>query len=141
MLSPDQRAELLRVYLETGSYAAAGRALGITRSGAYRLLRSEGAQQRSTIYARALDAALADAIDAEHRAVRLNRRDLGNAKTRANATFAIGDATRALVQARTAHAKLTGEHAAERHEVSVTTLSDAELDARIRELEGSDRDG
>jgi hypothetical protein len=48
---------------------------------------------------------------------------------------------KARAEARIAQRRLDGSLPAERHEVSVTTLSDAELDARIRELEGSDRDG
>ena len=136
MLSPDQRAELLRVYLATGSYAEAGRAVGLDRSYARKVLKEGDAPQRSALYTRALDAALADATDAVHAAIRANRKDLADAKKRADATFALSDATRTLNQLRTAHAKLTGEHAAERHELAVTTLSDADLDARIRELEG-----
>ena len=54
----------------------------------------------------------------------------------AKAAAAINDSLRSATQARVAIAKLTGEHAAERHELAVTTLSDADLDARIRELEG-----
>lgn len=136
MLSPEQRAELLRVYLATGSYAEAGRAVGINRACARRSLKKATNDQRATIYARSLDAALADATDAVHAAVRANRKDLADPKRRGDATFALSDAARTLNQMRTAHAKLTGEHAAERHELAVTTLSDADLDARIRELEG-----
>lgn len=137
MLTPEQTETLSRVYLETGSYAAAGRAVGLDRSSARKALKAAGAPLRATLYARSLDAALADATDAVHAAIRANRKDLANAKKRADATFALSDATRTLNQLRTAHAKLTGEHAAERHELAVTTLSDADLDARIRELEGS----
>lgn len=138
MLSPEQRAELLRVYLATGSYAEAGRALGISRSGARDALRkTEDGLQRLTLIARASDAVVAEAMDASRAAVRSNRRLLTNPKTATDAAFAINDALRAATQTRVAIAKLTGEHAAERHELAVTTLSDADLDARIRELEGS----
>ena len=76
------------------------------------------------------------AMDASRRAVRANRRLLGTPDLAPKAAAAINDSLRSATQARVAIAKLTGEHAAERHELAVTTLSDADLDARIRELEG-----
>lgn len=44
---------------------------------------------------------------------------------------------RARAEAQIAKARLNGTLPAERHEVSLSSISDAELDARIRELEGS----
>lgn len=137
MLSPDQRAELLRAYLATGSYAEAGRAVGITRQSARASLRqTDDGLQRLTLIARASDAVVAEAMDASRAAVRSNRKLLASPKTATDAAFAINDSLRAATQTRVAIAKLTGEHAAERHELAVTALSDADLDARIRELEG-----
>jgi hypothetical protein len=130
------------VILTTGNYAEAGRAVGITRVSARSLLlKTEDGLQRLALIARASDAVVAEAMDASRRAVRANKALLTNPDVAPKAAAAINDSLRSATQARVAIAKLTGEHAAERHEVSVTTLSDAELDARIRELEGSDRDG
>lgn len=121
MLSPDQRAELLRVYLATGSYAEAGRAVGITRQSARDSLRqTDDGLQRLTLIARASDAVVAEAMDASRAAVRSNRKLLANPKTATDAAFAINDSLRAATQTRVAIAKLTGEHAPDKHALDMS---------------------
>lgn len=138
-ITPDEIARAVEVYRSTGSYAEAARAIGRDRSATRKALRRAAEPQRATLLTRALEDAFGAAVDATQHTMRELRRDARHAKKpadRVNAAYAINDAARTLNQMRVAHAKLTGEHAAERHELAVTSLSDADLDARIRELEG-----
>lgn len=130
-------AKAIEVYLATGSYSATARALGRSVNGVRDALRRIAADaDRRKIYARTLDAALAEAVDAQRVAVRKLRPDLKDAKKRADAAWAINDTTSKLVAARTALAKLTGEHAPEKlqHLVGVRKMTDAEIDAELERL-------
>lgn len=136
-ISDADLATAVQVYLATGSYTAAARAIGRSINGVRDALRRIAADaDRRKIYARTLDAALTEAVDAQRVAVRKLRPDLKSEKRRADAAFAINDTTAKLVQARTALAKLTGEHAPEKHQhlVEVRNMSDAELDAELARL-------
>ncbi|MHA6722896.1 hypothetical protein [Sphingomonas sp. RS2018] len=55
--SPDRQCRFIAALAETGSVAAAARAVGSTRNGAYRLRKRDGAES----FAAAWDAALSDA--------------------------------------------------------------------------------
>lgn len=137
-------ATAVQVYLDTGSYTAAARAIGRSINGVRDALRRIAADaDRRKIYARTLDAALAEAVDAQRVAVRKLRPDLSNQKLRADAAFALNDTTAKLVAARTALAKLTGEHAPEKlqHLVEVRKMTDAELDAELDRLARSGGQG
>lgn len=118
--TPDELAAAQRVYLETASWTKAAKAIGRSVNGTRSALLRRGTEaDRGRLYARALDAAVQSAVDAEVEAVRRLRRDLRQPKTRANAAFALSDAARTLNQMRVAHAKLTGEHAPEGHNVNL----------------------
>lgn len=139
-LTDAELATAVQVYLSTGSYAAAARAIGRSARGVRDALRRIAADtDRRRLYTRTLDAALTEAVDAQRVAVRKLRPDLSSEKRRADAAFAINDTTAKLVQARTALAKLTGEHAPEKHQhlVEVRNMSDAELDAELARLAGA----
>lgn len=132
-----ERAKAVEVYLATGSYSATARALGRSVNGVRNVLRRLAVEgDRRKVYARTLDAALAEAVDAQRSAVKRLRPDLKDAKKRADAAWAINDTTSKLVAARTALAKLTGEHAPEKlqHLVEVRKMTDAEIDAELERL-------
>jgi len=132
-ITPEELARATAVYLETGSYTEAGRAIGRTGTGTRQALRRHSTDtDRHAVYARTLDAALSEAIDAERAAVRLLRGDLKKPRGRNGVVSALGDATRTLITATTAHAKLVGSHAAEKLDVDVG--ADDDLARRLARL-------
>lgn len=136
-ITDDEKARAKAVFLETGSYTKAAQAIGRSLGGTRDMLRREGSDvERRRLHARRMDAALAEVVDLQRTAVRKLRGDLKNPKTRVDAVFAISDALGKLSTARTAYAKMTGEHAAEKHQhqVDVTKLPDAALDAELHAL-------
>lgn len=137
-ITPEELARATEVYLQTASYTEAAAAIGRSVNGTRDSLRRHAVEaDRRSVYARTLDGALAEAIDAERLAVRLLRKDLRKPKGRTGIVSALGDATRTLITARTAHAKLTGEHAPEKHAHEFTDLTNDEIDRRIAEHEKS----
>lgn len=136
-ITPEELAKATAEYLRTGSYSDAARAIGRSINGTRDALRRHGDDAiRRKVYARALDGALAEAVDAQRVALRKLRPDLAKPKGRADAAFAINDTAKSLVAARTALAKLTGEHAPEKIQHDVRRMTDAELDAEIARLAG-----
>lgn len=131
-ITPEEIAIAVKVYAETASYAEAARAIGHSASGTRRALRRVGGSDRVAIYTRTLDAALSEAIDAERAAVRLLRGDLKKPRGRNGVVSALGDATRTLITATTAHAKLVGSHAAEKIDLDVG--ADDDLARRLARL-------
>ncbi len=131
-LTPEQIAEATRVYLATGNYAAAAEAIGSDRSNVRRQLIAAEEPRRASLHAHALARAERDARRALVRARRKLVEALdGAADEKALATVAaqIHDNARATTQMRTAHAKLTGDHAATRLEVDL-----AETEALAEQL-------
>ena len=121
-ITPVELAKAAEVYQRTASYSEAARAIGKHRVATMRALkRASDGNTRAQVYARTLDAVLTEAASAQRLAVRLLKRDLRSAdpKVAHSASAQINDAARAAATARTAVAKLTGEHAAEKHAVSV----------------------
>lgn len=117
-LTPDQMAEALRVYLATGNYAAAAEAIGSDRSNVRRQLIAADEPRRATLHTHALARAERDARRALERIrAKLEAAADGAAEVKDLAAIAaqIHDNARATTQMRVAHAKLTGEHAAEKH--------------------------
>lgn len=117
-LTPEQIAEAARVYLATGNYAAAAEAIGSDRSNVRRQLIAADEPRRAALHTHALARAERDAL----RALVSTRKGLVSdfaeaveAKDRVAAAAQIHDNARATTQMRVAHAKLTGEHAAEKH--------------------------
>jgi len=139
-ITPEELATATAVFLRTGSYTDAARAIGRSANGVRSALRRHSdSAVRGKVYARALDGALAEAVDAQRVALRKLRPDLAKPKGRADAAFAINDTAKSLVAARTALAKLTGEHAPEKIQHDVRRMTDAELDAEIARLAGGAR--
>lgn len=118
-LTPEQIAEATRVYLATGNYTEAARSIGADPSNVRRQLIAAREPERAALHACALARAERDA----RRALVKARRKLvealdGAADEKALATVAaqIHDNARATTQMRTAHAKLSGTHAPDKHE-------------------------
>lgn len=137
-LTPEQIATATRVYLATGNYSAAAEAIGSDRSNVRRQLLAAEEPQRATLHAQALARAERDA----RRAVVLARRKLvaaldGAADEKALATVAaqIHDNARVTSTMRTAHARLTGDHAPDRVEVAAT-VGEALAEKMRRALHG-----
>lgn len=121
-LTPEQIAEAARVYLATGNYAAAAEAIGSDRSNVRRQLIAAEEPRRAALHTHALARAERDAL----RALVSTRKGLvqdfaqaAEPKDRVAAAAQIHDNARATTQMRVAHAKLTGEHAAEKHALNV----------------------
>lgn len=131
--TPEELERALAVYLATGSYTEAARAIGRDRyavSCALKRHSSDGVRQR--VYARALEAEERRSLAA----VRMARAKVEDALAADDGTRAaelaraVNDTLRAVAQTRAAHAKLTGSHAPERVEVSATETD--ELAAMLR---------
>lgn len=140
-ITPDELARALEVYLATASYTQAAKAIGRDRTGVMRALkRASDGHVRSQVYARALDAVMAEAAGIQRKALKVLRKDLdaSDPKVAHSASAQVNDAIRAASTARTALAKMTGEHAAERLEVS--TMSEDELRAEAQRLLGAPTD-
>lgn len=117
-LTPEQIAEAARVYLATGNYAAAAEAIGSDRSNVRRQLIAADEPRRATLHTHALARAERDARRALERIrAKLEAAADGAAEVKDLAALAaqIHDNARATTQMRVAHAKLTGDHAAEKH--------------------------
>ena len=117
-LTTEQIAEAARVYLATGNYAAAAEAIGSDRSNVRRQLIAADEPRRAALHTHALAKAERDARRALERIrAKLEAAADGAAEVKDLAAIAaqIHDNARATTQMRVAHAKLTGEHAAEKH--------------------------
>ena len=135
-ITPTELAVALDVYLRTGSFTQAAAAIGRTTSGVSRALRRHPSKSdRSTVYARELDSVMSEAARLQRVALRMMRPMLASddAKVAQGAVAQINDTSRASGTARTALAKLTGEHAAEK--VAVEVDDDALL-AKLNRLTG-----
>ena len=143
-ITPDELARAAEVFQATGSYTEAARAIGRSRVGTMQALRraSDG-NVRQRVYARTLDAVLTEGVSLQRKAMRTLKRDAksGDPKVAHSAIATLNDTVRAAATARTAHAKLTGEHAADRHEHKVVTaMTDDELLAEAQRLAASAAD-
>ena len=135
-ITPADLAVALDVYLRTGSFTRAAEAIGRTTGGVARALRRHPSKaDRSTVYARELDAVMSEAARLQRVALARLRPMLSDAdaKVAQGAVAQVNDTSRAAGTARTALAKLTGEHAAEKVEVAV---DDDALLAKLNRLTG-----
>ena len=135
-ITPTELAAALDVYLRTGSFTRAAEAIGRTTSGVARALRRHPTKSdRATVYARELDSVMSEAARLQRVALRMLRPMLASddAKVAQGAVAQVNDTSRASGTARTALAKLTGEHAAEK--VAVEVDDDALL-AKLNRLTG-----
>ena len=121
-ITPADLAVALDVYLRTGSFTRAAEAIGRTTSGVSRALRRHPSKSdRATVYARELEAVMSGAVRLQLISLRVLRQMMADkdAKVAQGAVAQVNDTSRAAGTARTALAKLTGEHAAEKVEVAV----------------------
>ena len=135
-LTPPELGLALDVYLRTGSFTQAAAAIGKDASGVARALRRHpSGPERSRVYARELDSVMAEAARLQRVALARLRPMLSDAdaKVAQGAVAQVNDTSRAAGTARTALAKLTGEHAAEK--VAVEVDDDALL-AKLNRLTG-----
>jgi len=135
-ITPTELATALDVYLRTASFTQAAAAIGRTTSGVSRALRRHPSKSdRATVYARELEVVMSGAVRLQLIALRVLRQMLASddAKVAQGAVAQINDTSRASGTARTALAKLTGEHAAEK--VAVEVDDDALL-AKLNRLTG-----
>lgn len=117
-ITPDEIERAAEVFRATGNYAEAARAIGRDKSSTRRALIAAAEPLRATLHTHALARAERDAL----RALVSTRKGLvqdfaeaAEVKDRVGVAAQIHDNARATTQMRVAHAKLTGEHAAEKH--------------------------
>lgn len=135
-ITPTELATALDVYLRTASFTQAAAAIGRTTSGVSRALRRHPSKSdRATVYARELEVVMSGAVRLQLIALRVLRQMLADkdAKVAQGAVAQVNDTSRAAGTARTALAKLTGEHAAEK--VAVEVDDDALL-AKLNRITG-----
>ena len=120
-LTPDEAATIVRVFHETGNASEAARQAGVSEGAARSVLRKARETTRHELHARAL----ARAERSYRRALVANltrlETELEGAETPKDlveVSKAMHDGLRTLSQVRTAHAKVTGDHAAEKHELT-----------------------
>lgn len=117
-ITPEEIQRAAEVYRATGNYAEAARAIGRDKSSTRRALIAAAEPLRATLHTHALARAERDARRAlEKIRAKLEAAADGAAEVKDLAAIAaqIHDNARATTQMRVAHAKLTGEHAAEKH--------------------------
>ena len=127
-ITPAELAVALDVYLRTGSFTRAAEAIGRTTSGVSRALRRNHSDvDRRKVYARELESVMGEAARLQRVALRMLRPMLSDADARVaqGAVAQVNDTSRAAGTARTALAKLTGEHAAEAVAVTLTSETPA----------------
>jgi pyruvate-formate lyase len=118
-LTPDQIAEATRVYLATGNYSEAARAIGSdNHSHVRRALIAAREPERAQLHTHALAKAERDARRALQR-VRAKLEafveEAVDTKDLTALAAQVHDNARATTQMRVAHAKLTGDHAPDKH--------------------------
>ena len=122
-ITPDELTRAAEVFQATASYTKAAAAIGRSISATWRALRSAAnGETRARVYARTLDAVLAEGVTAQRTAVKVLRADLKapDPKVAHSAAAMLNDTMRAASTARTALAKLTGEHAPDKVDASIT---------------------
>ena len=122
-LTPEQIAEATRVYLATGNYSEAARAIGSdNHSHVRRALIAAREPERAQLHTHALAKAERDARRALERVrakLEAFTEQAVDTKDLTALAAQIHDNARATTQMRVAHAKLTGDHAADKHALSI----------------------
>lgn len=120
-LTPEQSAAVLKAWQETANVCEAARIAGVSQGAARNAIARSKEADRSELHARALARVERD----YRRAVAKNLprlttalRSAETSKDLVEVSKAMHDGLRTLSQVRTAHAKATGEHAAEKHELT-----------------------
>lgn len=121
-ITPAELAVALDVYLRTGSFTRAAEAIGRNIGATAAALRRNHCDvDRRKVYARELESVMSESARLQRVALRMLRPMLADkdARVAQGAVAQVNDTSRASGTARTALAKLTGEHAAEKVEVAV----------------------
>lgn len=137
-LTPPELADALAVFLRTGSFTQAAAAIGKDASGVARALRRHPSDpERSRVYARELESVMGEAARLQRVALRMLRPMLADkdAKVAQGAVAQVNDTSRAAGTARTALAKLTGEHAADAVAVTLTSETPAVIALRKKVMD------
>lgn len=141
-ITPEELARAAEVFQATGSYTEAANAIGRSRVGTMQALkRASDDNVRQRVYARTLDAVLSEGVSIQRKALRTLKSDVmaSDPKVAHSAIATLNDTLRAVGTARTAHAKLVGDHAAEKHDVTVDSVG--EIARRIARLAESSEEG
>ena len=123
-LSPDDKGAIYDAWLREGNAYEVARQFNVDEKPVRNVLRERDAPRKSVLHARALERAERDArralvsIRAKLEAAAEQAADV---KELATIAAQVHDNARATTQMRVAHAKLTGEHAAEKHAHTVDT--------------------
>lgn len=123
-LSPDDKGAIYDAWLHEGNAYEVARQFNVDEKTVRNVLRERDAPRKSVLHARALERAERDArralvsIRAKLEAAAEQAADV---KELATIAAQVHDNARATTQMRVAHAKLTGEHAAEKHAHTVDT--------------------
>jgi hypothetical protein len=134
-ITPEEVTAAAEVYRATGNYAEAARAIGRDKSSTRRALIAAAEPLRATLHTQALARAERDAL----RALVKVRKGLvddfavaAEPKDRAALSAQVHDNARATTQMRVAHAKLTGDHAPDKH--AHTVEADDALASKLARL-------
>jgi hypothetical protein len=143
-ITPGDLATAWEVYQREGTWQAAADAIGRAQSVVRRALLRQYTSAKSgkvDVYARALDEVAGELAATQAKAAAKLRRALDSAdsETLPDVVAQINDTVRAVTQSRTAHAKLTGAHAPEKHDHTVDAVDD--LARRVARLAESDGEG
>lgn len=120
-LTPEQSAAVLTAWHETANVCEAARMAGVSQGAARNAIARAGEADRSELHARALARAERDyrrAVAANLKRITAALDEAPTTKDLVEASKAMHDGLRTLSQVRTAHAKATGDHAAEKHDVT-----------------------
>lgn len=134
-LSPEDKANILAAYLECANGREVARRFGVDEKTVRVVLAELDAPRKSALHTRALERAERDARRALVRIrAKLEAAAEVSADAKELATIAaqVHDNARATTQMRVAHAKLTGEHAAEKH--AHTVEADDALASKLARL-------
>lgn len=121
-ITPEELDQAARIYAECGSFTETARRIGRSEAGVRQALRRHLDTKRGEAHTRALAKAERDARRALERIrAKLEAAADGAAEVKDLAAIAaqIHDNARATTQMRVAHAKLTGDHAADKHALSI----------------------
>lgn len=120
-LTPEQTATILRVWQGTGNRSEAARQAGVDEKAARRAITKASEPRRAELHALAMARAERDyrrALSANLARLTVALESAPTAKDLVEVSKAMHDGLRTLSQVRTAHAKATGDHAAEKHELT-----------------------
>jgi len=138
-LGPDDVTKIGEVFVLTGSYTEAAKAVGCTPTLAHWAIRRLSTSLRESVLVRLLDDAAmraADEVGKNLDALAAARKTAKTVSEKAVVASAINDTAKTVSTMRTAEAKMRGTHApaAVSLDARITSLSDEELDLEVTRL-------